>query len=127
MQLYGFNMDIAKAFDSAPRSIMFCLAKKVGVPTQIINGLESMYNCLNRRFKFGAMGYGPTWTSTNGISQGCPISVMMLNILVSVWSARIDRITTSARNDLRAAEPQGYADDCCATAICPLVLKTCPC
>ena len=54
--LYGFSMDIAKAFDSVPHSIVFRLAKKVGVPTQIINGLESMYYCLNRRFKFGAMG-----------------------------------------------------------------------
>ena len=60
--LYGFSMDIAKAFDSVPHSVMFHLAKKVGVPSQIVRGLQSMYNCLNRRFKFGVIGYGPVWT-----------------------------------------------------------------
>ena len=121
--LYGFSMDIAKAFDSVPHAVMFHLAKKVGVPTQIIRGLQAMYAGLNRRFKFGSIGYGPTWKSTNGILQGCPISVMMLNILMSVWGARIDAINGNMRNILLAVEPQGYADDCCVTTTNPEDLK----
>ena len=121
--LYGFSMDIAKAFDSAPHSVMFHLAKKVGVPIQIVSGLQSMYNGLNRRFKFGTIGYGPLWKSTNGILQGCPISVMMLNILMSVWGARIDAINENMRILPRTIEPQGYADDCCVTTSSPEALK----
>ena len=69
------------------------------------------------------MGYGPAWKCTNGILQGCPISVMMLNILMSVSRARIDGINGSSRNILRAVEPQGYADDCCVAATTPQALK----
>ena len=121
--LYGFSMDIAKAFDSVPHSIMFRLAQKVGAPIQIIRGPRSMNNCLGRRFKFGGIGYGPVWRCTNGILQGCPISVMMLNILMSVWGARNDGINERSGNDLREVEPQGYADDCCVTATTPQTLK----
>ena len=97
--------------------------KKVGVPTQIIRGLQAMCAGLNRRFKFGPIGYGPTWKSTSGILQGCPKSVMMLNILMSVWGARIDAINGNMRNILLAVEPQGYADDCCVTTTNPEDLK----
>ena len=48
---------------------------------------------------------------------------MMLNILMSIWGARIDGINESSGNDLRAVEPQGYADDCCVTATTPQTLK----
>ena len=83
--LFGFSMDIAKAFDSVPHSIMFQLAERVGLPSPIIAGLKAMYKALGRRFKFGILGYGPEWKSTNGVLQGCPISVWLLSLLMSVW------------------------------------------
>ena len=82
-----------------------------------------MYSGLDRRFKFGAIGYGPSWRSTNGILQGCPISVMMLNILMSVWGARIDAINENMSILPRTVEPQSYADDCCVTTTHPEALK----
>ena len=48
---------------------------------------------------------------------------MMLNILMSIWGARIDAINEDVRDTSRSAEPQGYADDCCVTATKPEVLK----
>ena len=48
---------------------------------------------------------------------------MMLNILMSVWGARIDAINENMRILPRAIEPQGYADDCCATTSSPEALE----
>ena len=42
--------------------------------------------------------------STNGITQGCPLSVVLLNILVSAW-------TNSVKSEVRLADPCGYVDD----------------
>ena len=47
----------------------------------------------------------------------------MLNILMSVWGARIEKINGTLGNNLRAVEPQGYADDCCVTATTPQALE----
>ena len=41
--LFGFNMDIVKAFDSVPQTIMFRLAERVGLPLAIISGLRAMF------------------------------------------------------------------------------------
>ena len=47
--------------------------------------------------------------STNGIIQGCPLSVVLLNLLVNVWARAI-------RTEVPAAQPCGYADDTGATS-----------
>ena len=58
-------MDIAKAFDSVPHGVMFCLAARLGVPTQIIRALQAMCGSLDRRSRLGPFGFGPEWRSTN--------------------------------------------------------------
>ena len=74
-----------------------------------------MCETLGRRFKFEVLGYGPEWRSTSGILQGCPISVLLLNLLMSVWGTRISSLNTASTNDVSETEPQGYADDCWVT------------
>ena len=122
--LFGFNMDIAKAFDSVPHTIMFRLAERVGLSPAITRGLKAMYDTLVRRFKFGILGYGPGWQSTNGILQGCPISVLLLNVLMSVWGTRISSLSTTVINGMAETEPEGYADDCCVTSTTKAALCT---
>ena len=61
-----------------------------------------MYGSLRRRFKVGG-GVGKEFRATNGILQGCPLSVILLNLLVSVWAKAIDVET--------GADPMAYADD----------------
>ena len=46
---------------------------------------------------------GREFRATNGILQGCPLSVILLNLLVSVWAKAIDSETS--------ASPAAYADD----------------
>ena len=48
-------------------------------------------------------GVGKEFRATNGVLQGCPLSMILLNLLVSVCSKAIDAET--------CADPMAYADD----------------
>ena len=69
-----------------------------------------MYHNLRRRFKF-AGGVGSEFLATNGIFQGCPLSVVLLNALISVWAKAVE---TEAGTEGACAE--AFADDTGATA-----------
>eukprot|EP00666_Eupelagonemidae_sp_cell4sb_P017954 gene17954-biopygen36641 len=51
-----------------------------------------------------AGGVGREFRATNGILQGCPLSVALLNAAVSVWCAAVAA-------EVPEASPQAYADD----------------
>ena len=55
----------------------------MGVSQRIHKPWAAMYAHLRRRFKL-AGGVGEEFVATNGILQGCPVSVVMLNALVAV-------------------------------------------
>ena len=75
----------------------------MGFPARLIRPIEAMYGRLLRRFKF-AGGVGEEFLATNGILQGCPISVILLNALISVWAHAIEA-------EVPDAEPDAFADD----------------
>ena len=54
-----------------------------------------MYGQLVRAFKV-AGNLGSWWKATNGILQGCPLSVILINALLGVWKAKIDSLRTGA-------------------------------
>ena len=63
--------------------------------------VQRMYEAMRRRFKVGG-GVLEEFMATNGIPKGCPLSVILLNLLVSVWA----RAAEEAK-----ATPEAYADD----------------
>merc|ERR1712086_203374 len=75
---------------------------------RLVKPLSNLYASLRRRFRVGA-GIGLLFKSTNGIIQGCPLSVVLLNLLVNVWARAV-------RVEVPAALPCGYADDTGATS-----------
>ena len=101
-RLYGILLDYAKCFDRLPHSIMLNLAKAMGAPPRLLSPLSRMYHSLRRRFKFNG-SVGAEFHATNGIFQGCPLSVVLLNLLVCIWA---NVITTET-----PAIPMAYADD----------------
>ena len=101
-ELAGILLDYAKCFDRLPHGIMLRLASESGAPDRLMAPIRSMYSHLRRRFKFCG-GVGEVFQATNGILQGCPLSVVLLNLLVSVWARAV-----SAETD---ASPSAYADD----------------
>ena len=101
-ELAGILLDYAKCFDRLPHGVMLRLASESGASDRLMNPIRSMYSNLRRRFKFCG-GVGEVFKATNGILQGCPLSVVLLNLLVSVWARAV-----SAETD---ATPSAYADD----------------
>ena len=81
--LYGLALDFAKCFDRVPQSLTLELVEKMGLHPRILTPLQAMYHNLRRRFKY-SMGVGAEFMVTNGILQGCPISVVLINALLSV-------------------------------------------
>ncbi|CAE8729391.1 unnamed protein product, partial [Polarella glacialis] len=65
--------------------------------------LDSMYSHLRRRFRIGG-AVGQEFVSINGILQGCPLSVVLLNALVSVWCHAVN-------NEVPDAIVDAFADD----------------
>ena len=106
--LAGISLDYAKCFDRVPSNIVFSLARELGMSEDILKPLEGMFKQLRRRFVIGG-GVGKQFASTNGIMQGCPLSVVLLNLLVTVWMRAIE-------SEVPSAKPFGFADDTGAVA-----------
>jgi hypothetical protein len=100
--LYGVALDFAKCFDRVPQEIVLSLVNDLGMGKRILSPLRSMYKGLTRRFKL-PLGVGSVFEVTNGILQGCPISVILINALLSVLMKAID-----AETDVHT---KSYADD----------------
>ena len=105
--LYGMNVDFAKCFDRLPHAILLRLVDEMGMNGRISGALSSMYRHLRKQFRVGD-SIGATFACTNGILQGCPLSVVLLNALVSVWASAVRSETE--------ADPVAYADDAGATS-----------
>eukprot|EP00973_Karenia_brevis_P011024 1492185-Karenia_brevis.AAC.1 len=79
----------------------------MGLPAAILQPLRGMYSGLHRRFRCGA-GVGQRFLSTNGILQGCPLSVILVNALVSVWALAVEA-------EVHDVKPDCFADDTSAS------------
>ena len=107
-QVWGFTIDYAKCFDRVPHEIVLSLAEEWGAHWRILGPLRAAYTAMERRFKLGDVGVGGAFRTTNGILQGCPLSVVLLNALMAVWGSAVTRRT--------GAIAMGYADDVYAVA-----------
>ena len=65
------------------------LVGAMGLTGRLLDPLGKMYARLRRRFKV-ASSVGEEFLATNGILQGCPLSVVLLNALVAVWAKAIE-------------------------------------
>eukprot|EP00973_Karenia_brevis_P094607 12423316-Karenia_brevis.AAC.1 len=75
----------------------------MGLPEEVLGPIRAMYSVLQRRFRCG-LSVGAPFAATNGILQGCPLSVVLLNALISVWLSAV-------AEEVNKAVPQAYADD----------------
>ena len=100
--LTGALLDYAKCFDRLPHAVLLSLARKSGMDENVLRPLRAIYTDLERRFKVGG-GLGLPFKPTNGILQGCPLSVILINLLQAVWTRAVLAETK--------AVPISYADD----------------
>ena len=106
--LYIVNFDYSKCFDRLPRAILMQLVRRMGLPEKVVASMDAMYSNMSMRFRLPS-GLGKPFRATNGILQGCPLSVVFLNALVAVWMRTVN-------SEVTGAETSGYADDTTVTA-----------
>eukprot|EP00660_Eupelagonema_oceanica_P019456 gene19456-biopygen3601 len=99
----GLPYDSEKAFDRIPQQILMTLMESLGLHQRISAPLRAMYKGLRRRFRVTGTAVGQEFRATNGILQGCPVSVICLNALIAVWAKAVEseapRVNTLAYAD----------------------------
>ena len=87
--LIGFGLDYVKCFDLIPQRVVLRVAIVQGMHERTHRALSSMYAQLTRYFKI--MGCVCSFfAATNGILQGSPLSVILINLLTSMWKKVLD-------------------------------------
>ena len=86
-----------------PQKILLELAGGLGLHDRILLPIRAMYATLRRRFIY-AGSVGSEFKATNGILQGCPLSVVLLNALIAVWAKAVNE-------EIPGAVADAYVDD----------------
>ena len=87
--LSGISLDYSKCFDRVPVDIVLRLADRAGIASAILRPVRAMFVQLRRHFQV-CNHVGVSFCATTGILQGCPLSVVLVNLLVSVWVLAIE-------------------------------------
>lgn len=104
----GMFLDFGKAFDLVPLpEIVVPFGRRLGLPAFFTECLGNLHGRLKRFIKH-RKGFGCCIASNRGIVQGCPVSVVLLNLLVSVFLRSVDSGNSQCC-------PQAYADDISAS------------
>eukprot|EP00973_Karenia_brevis_P069344 9641906-Karenia_brevis.AAC.1 len=77
--------------------------EELGAHDRVLRPLSKMYGSLRRHLRCGD-GIGRNFSATNGILQGCPVSVIMLNAIMMVWAKAVE-------SEVPHTETRTYADD----------------
>ena len=85
----GVGTDYTKCFDLIPKAILVAMLDLMGMERGVLNAFHGMYSQLRRKFKIKGC-LGAWWQATNGILQGCPLSVIVINALTTTWNRMID-------------------------------------
>ena len=101
----GAGLDYKKCFDLVPQRIALRLAQEFGMALGALRAARGMYRQLRRAFKvLGCLG---DWgQATNGILQGCLLSVVFINMLTTVWKREIDELRVGFRVQVRDLPPR---------------------
>ena len=78
----GIQFDFAKCFDSIPYSVIWDVLQYHGCDNNFITLLQHLYTNMQRCFRYAGC-IGSIWYATNGLLQGDPLSVVILNCVLA--------------------------------------------
>ena len=103
----GLQFDFAKCFDSIPYSVIWSALRYYGCDPTLVNLLSHLYSHISRCFRYAGC-LGSFWHATNGLLQGDPLSVVILNCVLCPLATHL-----SALGDLSV---YAFADDLTAVS-----------
>ena len=88
----GIQFDFAKCFDSIPYSVIWDILFYHGCDTNFITLLPHLYTNMQRCFRYAGC-IGSFWQATNGLLQGDPLSVVILNCVLAPLLRQLSHIS----------------------------------
>ena len=99
----GISYDIKKCFDSIPINLVLQVFNFRGADSKIFKALDSFYKHHEKYFRLDGT-YTKAFRPSNGIVQGCPLSMLLLTCLVTTWLEHVHANSP-------AGSARSYADD----------------
>ena len=90
--LIGLKLDKSKCFDRLVPSITSSLLVAFGVPGGLVTFFLQMYTGLKRFLAYKEWVATTPTTASNGLIQGCSLSLLAINVHMAVWAIYMDRI-----------------------------------
>ena len=106
----GFGLDYVKCFDLILQQVVLHVAKAQGMHEGTHAALAGMYIQLTRCFKIMSC-MCTFFSATNGILQGCPLGVILLNLLTSIWKRVLDAQNQAVRLSVSSLPPGGRPEE----------------
>ena len=94
MHQVAVDLDLQKAFDHIPRAVVWALASQVRMPPGIVLAWPSWYSQDQARYYRHCGGLGQPWQARSGFVQGCALSCIAQNLLMSTLLRALDKETT---------------------------------
>ena len=107
------SVDYVKCFNLIPQTVVLALTLELGMDPGTCRALGAMYKQLRRAFKIVG-GLGLLRQPTNGILQGCPLSVILVNVLTRIRKWEVDSLRRQVCAQPAALHPvldEDAADD----------------
>ena len=85
------SIDYVRCFDLLPQAPVLALVLEPSMDPRVARALGAMYKQLRRAFKVAGC-LGAWWWAINGILQGFPLSVILVNVLITIWKWEVDAV-----------------------------------
>ncbi|XP_065182209.1 uncharacterized protein LOC135812918 [Sycon ciliatum] len=80
--LYVLFVDLRKAYDSVPRTALWLVLQKLGVPPSMLQVIRSLHEGMMASVRVGS-GQSDSSGVENGLHQGCTLAPMLFNLYFS--------------------------------------------
>ena len=117
----GVSLDYTACFDRIDINLGVELLKRLGLPNAITQPLLFMYQNMQRTCRVGA-ACSEFFHAQSGIIQGCSMSVLILNAIMSVWVWWTKREVGDAALQRSKVLLSIYLDDRNIVSACPQIL-----
>ena len=80
-ELHILFVDLRKVYDSVPRSALWMVLEKFGVPPRMLDIIRSLHNGMSASVRVRG-GVSEAFDVRNGLRQGCTLAPLLFNFVV---------------------------------------------